>query len=382
MKVKAEMGSDAVILYSKKIRRAGLLGFLKAQPLYEVIAAVDREPATIPAAVAASAGAVAARTAMASPSVRVSAGSGANAAGATLSEAATSDVVREIAAVRELLVSVASRLEEKGHLPAASDSLSALDEHLREQEVSEECRSDLKRHVLSRLSSAEMADEASVRATAIEFFAKLLEADVPAQNAAEPSHPRVIAVVGPTGVGKTTTLAKLAARYALTEKRRVGLVTADTYRIAAVDQLRTYADIMGIPLEVAFHPGQISLALKKFHDRDVVLLDTAGRSQRNQGQMEELVEFLEAARPTETLLVLSATTKPKDLMDCLHRFSVTKYNGLVFTKLDETTTFGVIHNAAHHTGLPVVWVTNGQNVPDDIEEGDPKRLAEIVLGVS
>ncbi len=377
LKVKAEMGSDAVILYSKRLRRGGLWGLLKAQPWYEVIAAVDGESATGPAEamgkVAENAVAVRIKPDGAKPASRVTRAAAEH----------DRDVASEIAAVRELLVSVASRLEEKGHLTAASDSISQLDDRLRDQEVSEECRSEIRRHVLSRLAGqdGQIADEVSVREAALEYLEEQLSAAQPAQSPETPTRrPHVIAVVGPTGVGKTTTLAKLAARYALVDKKSVGMVTADTYRIAAVEQLHTYADIMGVPLEVAFHPGQLSLALRKFQDRDVILLDTAGRSQRNQNQMEELVEFLESAEPAETLLVLSATTKPKDLVDCLYRFSVTKYTGLVFTKLDETTTFGVIHNAAHHTGLPVVYVTDGQNVPDDIEQGDPKRLAEMVLG--
>ncbi len=185
---------------------------------------------------------------------------------------------------------------------------------------------------------------------------------------------RVIALVGPTGVGKTTTIAKLAAPFALAGTFRVGMVTLDTYRIAAVEQLRTYGEIMGVPVRVAHSRRGIEEALESLADRDVIFVDTAGRSQKNRGQIGELRDVL-TGEPWETHLVLSATAKLRDLSECAREFAVVEPKSLIFTKLDETNTLGSLLGVVAEAALPVSYVTTGQRVPEDIEPADPVHLA-------
>jgi flagellar biosynthesis protein FlhF len=188
----------------------------------------------------------------------------------------------------------------------------------------------------------------------------------------------VIALIGPTGVGKTTTLAKLAATYAVEEGKSVGLVTMDTFRIGAVEQLRTYARIIGVPLEVALTPEDLSTAVNRLADRDVVLIDTVGRCQKNKLQLSELQMFLDAARPSEVHLVVSASASLEVQKDVIRNFGILAPNRLIFTKLDEAVGLKCIADVALAARIPLSYVTNGQNVPDDIQPADPDKLAKLV----
>lgn len=196
----------------------------------------------------------------------------------------------------------------------------------------------------------------------------------------KPGELRVIAFLGPTGVGKTTTIAKLAADFKMNKQLKVGLITADTYRIAAVEQLRTYAKIIDVPLEVVRSGEEARTAVQKMRHMDVILIDTAGRSPRNRGQMQELKELLEWTRPDESYLVLSATTRPREMFETYQRFKVVKPNKLIFTKLDEGTAFGGVATLVAKSSLPIGYITTGQQVPDDIEIPDTATLVSHILG--
>ncbi len=192
--------------------------------------------------------------------------------------------------------------------------------------------------------------------------------------------PNRIIFVGPTGVGKTTTLAKIAAYYSLNMKKSVGLITADTYRIAAVEQLRTYADILGMPVNVIYSPGEIKEAIELYSDKDVVLIDTAGRSHRNQFQFEELKSLIVASEADEIYLVLSTTTSVRNCKEILAGYSFLKDYKLIFTKVDETPINGIILNAKYQTNKKLSYFTTGQCVPDDIEVVDTDRITKNLLG--
>jgi flagellar biosynthesis protein FlhF len=191
---------------------------------------------------------------------------------------------------------------------------------------------------------------------------------------------RIMCFVGPTGVGKTTTIAKLAAHFTFFQQKKVGLITLDTYRIGAVDQLKTYGEIIGIPVEVAMTPHDLKQVVDKFREKDIVLIDTMGYPAQNKARLHELCGFLKVIKPIDNHLVLSCTTKYQDLLKIAHDYKLLKYNYLIFTKLDETDTFGAILNLVHLTNIPVAYITNGQNVPEAIEPVTPEKLARLILG--
>jgi len=193
--------------------------------------------------------------------------------------------------------------------------------------------------------------------------------------------PKFIFFIGPTGVGKTTTIAKIASKFKVSEKAKVAFLTADTYRIAAVEQLRTYANILGVPLKVIYSEEELIQAKEEFSDYDIVFVDTAGRSHRSKEQRDDIESLIntipEAER--EIYLVLSATTKYMDLVKITEAYSdIVNYN-LIFTKLDETSSIGNLFNIRMLTEAPLSYATSGQNVPDDISRVDAQNIAKQLL---
>ena len=251
--------------------------------------------------------------------------------------------------------------------------------HLVENQVSEEIAQQLVVRVRQELDAGQLSDPAAVRRKLASFVESLLPTAGPIQLPAL-AGATVIALVGPTGVGKTTTIAKLAANFRLRENRSVGLITVDTYRIAAVEQLRTYAQIINVPLEVVMTPAQLPGALQRLRESDVVLIDTAGRSQTDAIRMSELKCYLDQAKPHETHLVLSGTSSQQIVDEVLERFGVLGIDRVIFTKLDEAIGFGVILNSLQEAGARLSYVTTGQDVPDDIEVGDASRMAGLIVG--
>ncbi len=245
--------------------------------------------------------------------------------------------------------------------------------------IQQEIACELANELIRRIDPAATDD---IQQSLCDEVAKLLPTDPDAGELkpTDDGRPRTIALVGPTGVGKTTTVAKLAATFKLKQNKRVGLITADTYRIAAVEQLRTYAGIIGLPLEVVSSPDELAAAIKRLSDMDVILIDTAGRSQRNADRLDELSRLIETADPHETHLVLSSTVSQRVLMEIVERFAPIKTDRLIFTKLDEAVTCGVLLNVARKVNKPLSYITTGQEVPHQIEPCCSGRLAEMVLG--
>lgn len=196
-------------------------------------------------------------------------------------------------------------------------------------------------------------------------------------------NPKVVFFIGPTGVGKTTTIAKIASRYIVDEKKKLALITSDTYRIAAAEQLRTYAGILEVPFRVVYSPEEIQQVIKDFSHFDYIFVDTSGHSYQNEEQketMKNIVHSVDGLVEKEVFLVLSATTKYRDLLKIVDAYTeVTEYK-LIFTKLDETSEVGNLLNIKLYTGAPLAYVTCGQNVPDDLEDFDPQKTVKQLLG--
>lgn len=197
------------------------------------------------------------------------------------------------------------------------------------------------------------------------------------------SRPKVVFFIGPTGVGKTTTIAKIASQYKLDKGKKVVLFTADTYRIAAVEQLRTYANILDTSLNIIYSSKELNEKLRDTADCDLVLIDTAGFSHKNQEQLQEtkeLVSGVPEGYDKETYLVLSATTKYKDLLDIADIYKENFEFKMIFTKMDETSSYGNILNMKMYTGAELSYSTYGQNVPEDIEIFNTQKIVKLLLG--
>jgi flagellar biosynthesis protein FlhF len=266
-------------------------------------------------------------------------------------------------------------------LTGMSDVLFERYMRLIDQQLSTELAERVAGSVRDELTPSELGEENTVHMTVHRYVAGLISAtgQTPAPGKRSDGRPATIALIGPTGVGKTTTVAKLAATYKLKHGQRVGLVTSDTYRIAAVEQLRTYANIIGLPLKVVLSPQEILDACDALNECDVILIDTAGRSQNDAAKVDELRQFIDAAQPHEKHLVLSTTSNEQVLLAAAERFKQVGPDNVIFTKLDEAEHLGLLFNLVHKVGLPMSFITTGQEVPDHISLAQPDRLARILL---
>jgi flagellar biosynthesis protein FlhF len=239
---------------------------------------------------------------------------------------------------------------------------------------------DLARRIIARLDRSVLPeqgmDEAAFRGILAAHMARFIAEAVPERPARDG---RIKVFIGPTGVGKTTTIAKLAARERYTCGRSVALITLDTFRIAAVDQLRKYADIIGLELRVVTDPPGLREAINGLGAYERIFIDSAGRSPADELRLGELTSFVRCAPEAQVSLVVSATTSVRTLQRSIERFARVGFDDLVVTKLDETQARGVILSAIVQAARPVSFLTNGQNVPDDLEAADPQRVADLIL---
>lgn len=362
---RAELGEEAVVLNTRHVRAGGVLG-LGGVTRVELTAAVDECAPAAPSQPSrrhsqeVGGGAESIAAVPAPYAVKAYSSAAAVAERDTELNQIRSDIRNLEAVVQRLLASASGRGQEGGNEGAPLLARLGVDE-------------DLARGALGDLIAIEQPTE----------LASALAAKM--QSYAAPPVPDghdIIAVVGPTGVGKTTTLAKLAARFALEQGRNVALVTADTYRIGAMEQLRTYARIMGLPLEIALSPDEVTAGVAKHRDKDVVLIDTVGRSQRSNEHLAELRAFVEAANPTDVYLCVAASLAGDVQREVVERFAALSPTRLVVTKLDESSNRGALVNLPLRTGLGISCMTAGQNVPQDIEFADAGVIARMVAGVA
>ncbi|MEM6392304.1 MAG: flagellar biosynthesis protein FlhF [Planctomycetota bacterium] len=293
---------------------------------------------------------------------------------------ATEELTQELQSVKAMVARVMR--SQAGPCPELPKHLVKHYTELIEQEVTGELAEAIVTEARRLMNESELDDEKACHEAVRRTISKYLPVDPEAADFNRPGdgRPRTIALVGPTGVGKTTTLAKLAATFKLKAGRNIAMITLDTYRIAAVEQLRTYAGIIGVPLKVCSNPAELNAAVASFAHFDAVLIDTAGRSQRDADKLVELQEMIESVDPHEVHLVLSSTCTQRVILETIERFARVRTDRLIFTKLDEAVTGGVLLNVAKLVGKRLSYVTTGQEVPHQIEPSDARRLAEVVMG--
>jgi flagellar biosynthesis protein FlhF len=360
-RVRRDLGGDAVILASREVRRRRLFG-LGARELIEVTAS-----ATMPSVASAlEAPQHADRRSWA-------------AAGSTLSEVSQARFGAQLSQLHAMVETLSRQGRVDHLLPEVPGELIPGYAQLVEAEVPEALARRLVRHVAANLEADQMAHPSAITLALCDAVEQSIPVAPPIR--AVVGTRRVVALVGPTGVGKTTTLAKLAANFKLVHGLRVGLVTVDTYRIAAVEQLKTYAEIIDLPLAVANAPEQMGAAIEELGAVDIVFIDTAGRSPRDEVKIRELADFLTRARPDEVHLVVSAGAAERSLRAAVERFSQIRADRLILTKLDEAESLGGVLGVLGQTDRPVSYLTTGQAVPDDIEPADRKRLARLIMGL-
>lgn len=396
-KIRTDLGKDAVILNTKEIRSGGFLGLFGKKKI-EVIAATDSgqaapAPAVSPNALKTSAypaspsfsqllqeaGAAAAKQAAPSP---------VQAAVAMMEEPVLPPVVPPAAKSRTkedvLLEEIKQMKEMMARLSAGSKQTPGYPEPLAKYErllLDHEMSPDLvERLMLKAAEEFESEHSPKTEEFARAALKKQLKDILYTPNKKGiAADTRIAHFVGPTGVGKTTTIAKLAAEQVLKHNRKVGFITSDTYRIAAVEQLKTYATILNVPLEVVFSPQELARAFQQLQHCDVIFMDTAGRNFRNQMYVSELNSLLQTKGKSETFLVLSLTSKYKDMKAITDNFAKFRLDKVLFTKMDETHSYGSIFNLLYDFPLQLSYITNGQNVPDDIIETNEDKLIDLLL---
>lgn len=403
--VKRELGVDAVILHTRTVQRRGLLG-LRSKQTIEVTASNDVNVLRRAGRPRSAEKPAAARNALLQRTYAPGSRGGATAtldAPTDVTQRSFGEVIRSgavplpvavTAPVPTVVPGVADEVKQIHRMvhqmmrrtratPDLPDALMQQYLSLLEQEVGEELAEEIVTGVRAELGAEQSGDDEAVREAALRRIAKLVPVSGDGSLTIErprDGRPLTIALIGPTGVGKTTTVAKLAATFKLKHKLRVALVTIDTYRIAAVDQLRTYASIIQVPLFVAMTPAEMRESMAKCAGVDVILIDTAGRSQRDDVKLGQLSEFLDAAAPHQVHLVLSGTASQGVLMEAVERFGSMRYDRVIFTKLDEAVNFGVLLNVVRRVNKQLSYLTTGQEVPHQIEPGRPERLAGLILG--
>ncbi len=429
-RVKHDLGRNAIILHTKQVKEGGFMGFF-AQRRFEVIAAVDENISNqtsvsndrktgakpLEAPVSASKTGTVAQSALSQPAATLrptqsppasptlhpapvdpplqlfrpfpvegqaqshtaAARTGvleksqpepvAKAESAMVAEPVLEKLHHEISDLKRLIINSAANPSDAERNSLWGSVRKQLKELDLEEEVIDHLLAQLPPHIMEAASASEkvaLARCGQVLVNSLRFDEGILS------NTGD--QPQVVAFIGPTGVGKTTTIAKLAANFSLYHGKKVGLITLDTFRIAAVEHLKTYGDIINIPVEVIYTEADIDKALQNLQECELILVDTAGRSPYNKTMILDLDRFLSHPAITQIMLVISATTKYQDMLNIADYFSEIRYTHLIFSKLDETNNIGPIISLAWKTKSSLAYLTTGQNVPDDIEIANPARL--------
>ncbi|MBB6443861.1 flagellar biosynthesis protein FlhF [Bacillus benzoevorans] len=368
--IRSDLGNDAIILNSRVIQTNGFLGFFKKRSI-EVIAALDEKPFEMVQQMKPDKRkAVAIPTASSKTSTEKTA--------EMKEERETEELRKEISELKLLLSGVVERNDKE--VPPLPVPIQKMQQLLLKQEIKELVVETIVNDAMKWwIEAGESKSEAEVLMWAKEHMMMKIS-HLPFSDISFTK--KFITVVGPTGVGKTTTLAKMAAECILKHKKKVAFITTDTYRIAAIEQLKTYANILNVPIEVCYNMEDFQKAVTQFENYDVVFIDTAGRNFRNPANVADLQKNIDFSKGLETFLVLSLTSKQMDMEEIYHQFDAVHIDKIILTKADETSTFGAMFNIMYSWQKPVAYITNGQNVPDDIISATPEKVVKCLIGVN
>lgn len=430
LKIRTDLGSDAVILSTKELKTGGFLGMFQKKKI-EVIAAVEKEQASepvkaqpetiIPAASAvpkrvvpdayrksSEAFAESMRQALAGEPTNSSEGNSVaspvpipsfNPSAPEIPQptlqhvpfvpeepahrvseySGSSDGLQQEKLFEELreMKKMMAELSREKEMAALPESLIEIADRLKKQGIQQELLDTWLSEAMGQFPAPELITTVDAKAAMKFQIEQFTQSRI---GGGINTSTKIVYVAGPTGVGKTTTIAKLAAEQLFKYKRKVGFITSDTYRISAVEQLRTYASILGVPLEVVQSPGDLQRSLQRLAECDLILMDTAGRNYRNELLVSELQSLLAPLENSETYLVLSFTSKTEDMRTITEHFSKYPLDKVIFTKADETGSYGALFNLLQEYPLRLSYMTNGQNVPDDLLMPSPDFLANLLLG--
>jgi len=346
--IRKELGDDAVILSSKVVFSKGFLGLFKKKSI-EVLAGMDTFEHSIIASEMPS------MVSQEHPNVSV-------------------DIQRDLADLKQMV----QKIQRPEMLSSYPTEMKTLMDFLEEQELSEELITSVSDELfVHHETNTEVAIEIEEQLKIAKKLLKTQMEELPFGGISYAN--KYINILGPTGVGKTTTIAKMAARAVLEKKKKVGFITTDTYRIAAIEQLKTYAGLLQAPLEIVYNEKDLQEAMIKLNHLDIVFIDTAGRNYKETKFVRDLQKLIEFEVNTETFLVLSSTSKQKDMEVIIEQFSEFPIDKFIFTKVDETNTIGSIINLMVKYNKGLAYYTDGQEVPEDIVEADLEELLKLFL---
>jgi len=361
--IKRDLGEDALILNTKKVKTGGFLGFFKQEKL-EVIAAVETKSSEPMRSIEPI------KTEFQPSEMEETLVDIESENSPVMKDENLDELMCELKSLKQFMFQVI----DEDRLPEA---LKSLNKKLNTQGITEEVQSEVLGKLMLVLEQHPNYTEDKLHALARKEIIKLINA-----HKKRPSRKKVdiMCFIGPTGVGKTTTIAKIAADYLLSEEKKVGLITSDTYRIAAVEQLKTYAGILNIPIRVVESSADLTVAMDDLSDCDIILMDTAGRNYQQKQYIDDLQQMLPEKKKIQINLVLSLTSKYEDMKKIIDNFQTIAMDQLILTKKDETSSSGAILNLIYHYSIPIRYIANGQNVPDDILTVTPEIIANFVLG--
>ncbi len=353
-KVRADFGDDAVILSSNVVYSKGFLGLFKKKSV-EVIAGYDTPKEQVERKVE--------PMIMPTPNPKL--------------DESTSQLKQEMREMKKMLKTM-QHSSKMGRFP---DEFQPILTYLRQQGMTNDVINEIGDSMFNYVKETKEDLPFEKQIEHVKRFFERRLAELPFGGIS--LEKKYINVLGPTGVGKTTTIAKIAARVLLEKKKKVGFITTDTYRIAAIEQLRTYANLLQAPVEVVYNAADFKQAIDKFADLDFVFIDTAGRNYKEAKFVEDLKEVVDFSLDMETFLVLSVTSKEEDMSVIIDQFQAFPIEKFIFTKIDETNSLGSLFNLMRNYHRGIAYYTNGQEVPEDLEEATQENIIDLLLeGVS